>query len=422
MLRRLRHAVAIAAIAAAVAATSAVAVAPAAATAPPTTTGADLAARDLAADRGIDLAEAQRRIAWQAMAPRLAEEASARLGDRFGGVWIDTTDNDRVKLGVVGGGYDAARLAATAAGLAAATDTVAVRRSLRELERGNAWLGARIAVVNAGAAATLTAGIRTDLNAIELQLPHAGALTAAQRALVDQARRRLGDALRVGMYAGQAVARACAYPYCDPPLRGGIRITNSGRPCTGAFIARSRVDSVLYQFTAGHCIAGGFTDNWSTRFTNGSSHVIGPRHNHRFASSGDMAILRINNPSGWQLPRAVVYVTSGPDTTADQTYHISSDGTSSVGMRICTTGGSYGRSDCGTVTQLGVTATYNGVTVRGLGRGSFCGTGGDSGAPMYASHVAYGLQVAGFSECDSLYQGIQASEDAMNVNVLHGSA
>ncbi|HEU4426303.1 MAG TPA: hypothetical protein VFR67_27505 [Pilimelia sp.] len=67
-------------------------------------------------------------------------------------------------------------------------------------------------------------------------------------------------------------------------------------------------------------------------------------------------------------------------------------------------------------------ATYNGVTVRGLGRGSFCGTGGDSGAPMYASHVAYGLQVAGLSECDSLYQGIRASEDAMNVNVLHGSS
>jgi hypothetical protein len=403
---------------------------PATAAPPAAPADVDLAVRDLAADRGISLGEAQRRIGWQRLAPDLARDAAARLGDRFGGVWIDTADNDRVKIGVVGWnagdgaaawGDAAVRGAAAAKGLAAAVDPVAVRHSLAELERGNAWLAGRLVAVNAGAGATLTAGIRPDRNAVELQLPAAGTLTAAQRGLVDEARLRLGSALLVGAYAGRATARACAYPYCDPPLRGGIRITNSGRGCTGAFIARSRVDSALYQFTAGHCVAGGFTDSWSTRFTNGSTHVVGPRHNSRFASNGDMAILRINNPAGW-TPRAWVYVTAGPDTTTDTTYHLSSDGASTVGMRICTTGAFFGRSDCGTVTQLGVTATYGGVTVTGLGRGSFCGTGGDSGAPMYASHVAFGLQTAGFSQCDSLYQGITAAENAMNVNVLHATS
>ncbi|WP_267888063.1 hypothetical protein [Sorangium cellulosum] len=38
---------------------------------------------------------------------------------------------------------------------------------------------------------------------------------------------------------------------------------------------------------------------------------------------------------------------------------------------------------------------------------------------MYAKHVACGLQVAGYSECDSLYQGIRAAETVLNVNVLH---
>jgi hypothetical protein len=381
----------------------------------------DLAVQDLATERGISLAEARERIGWQRLAPRLVDEAAARLGDRFGGVWVDGTDRDRVKIGVRGDGTGVARRAATTVGLGDAVDTVAVGHSMSELERGNAWLGTRIAAVNTGAAATLTAGIRPDLNAIELQLPVRGTVTPAQAALVDQARQRLTGMLRIGTYVGQATARACSYPYCDPPLRAGIRIANSGRGCTGAFIARSRVDSTLYQFTAGHCVAGGFTDTWYTHFPNGSVHAIGPRHNHRFSGSGDMAILRINNPTGWH-PRAWVYVTSGPDTTTDTTYHLSSDGTSVVGMRICTTGAFFGRSDCGTVTQLGVTATYLGVTVRGLGRGSFCGTGGDSGAPMYASHVAYGLQVAGFSRCDSLYQGIHAAENAMNVNVLHATS
>ncbi|MGK3991603.1 hypothetical protein WME99_51630 [Sorangium sp. So ce136] len=59
--------------------------------------------------------------------------------------------------------------------------------------------------------------------------------------------------------------------------------------------------------------------------------------------------------------------------------------------------------------------------MRKLGRGSFCGMGGDSGSPMYASHVAHGLQVAGYSECDSLYQGIRAAESVLNVNVLHAA-
>ncbi|HZN71746.1 MAG TPA: S1 family peptidase [Micromonosporaceae bacterium] len=381
---------------------------------------ADPAVLDLAAERGVGLAEAQRRIGWQRLAPRLAGDAAALLGDRFGGVWIDP-GSDRVKIGVIGGATETASRAARAVGLGDATDPVTVRHSMSELERGNAWLAERIAAVNAGAAAALTAGVRPDLNAIELQLPVTGVLTAAQLALVDQAGRRLGNTLRLGRYTGRAVARACPYPYCDPPLRGGIRITNSGRGCTGAFIARSRTDSTLYQFTAGHCVADGFTGDWATRFADGSGHVIGPRYNHRFSSGGDLAILRINNPTGWN-PRAWVFVTDSSDTNRDVSYHLSSDDTSTVGMRICTTGASYGRTDCGVVTALGVTATYNGITVTGLNRGSFCGVSGDSGSPMYAYHVAYGLQVAGFAECDSLYQGIQAAENAMNANLLHASS
>lgn len=41
---------------------------------------------------------------------------------------------------------------------------------------------------------------------------------------------------------------------------------------------------------------------------------------------------------------------------------------------------------------------------------------------MYSGHVAYGLHVAGFSECDSLYQSIRGAEYYMGVNVLHGSS
>jgi hypothetical protein len=309
------------------------------------------------------------------------------------------------------------RRAAEAGGLTDGYDLAPVRYSLATLKRANDWLGAQIAKANEGTPVTLTAGLRTDRNSLELQVPTEGSLTAAQRDLITSAQARFGNMIVMGSYAGRPAARACVYPYCDPPLRGGIRITNPGVGCTGAFIAQSKVNSALYQLTAGHCAYQHYSD-WSTRFTDNSSHVVGPVWHWEWNSAGDMSILLINNVPGWN-PQPWVNVTSGPDTTAGTTYDITSDSTSVLGMRICTTGAFYGRNECGYVTELDVTATYDGVTVDNLGRGSFCGTSGDSGSPMYASHAAYGLQVAGYSECDSLYQGIQAAESILNVNVLH---
>ncbi|WP_438022606.1 S1 family peptidase [Sorangium sp. So ce233] len=374
-----------------------------------------------ARERGISYAEAQQRLGWQALAPHLDELLRADLGGRFGGVWVDAARRDRITVGVTREAFTEAeavvRDAARKIGLTEGYDIVPVPRSLAEIERINDWLGDELEKVNERADATLTVGLRTDLNAVELQIPAEGRLTDAQRDLVATAKARLSDTVVVGSYAGRPTARACVYPYCDSPLRGGIRISNSGAGCTGAFVAKSKVNDALYQFTAGHCAYENY-DDWSTRFTDGTSHVVGPVWHWQWHKGGDMAILRIKNVAGWD-PEPWVYVTGGPDTTINSAYKIKSDNVSVLGMRICTTGAYYGRSDCGYVSQLGVTATYGGVTVRKLGRGSFCGTGGDSGSPMYASHVAYGLQVAGYSECDSLYQGIRAAESALNVNVLH---
>ena len=348
--------------------------------------------------------------------------ARGKLGSAFGGVWIGAAD-DRVKLGVVGGQVGTVRQMVDAVGLSGAVDQVVMRYQMAELEAANDWLGDRIAEVNVGTPWTLTAGLRPDINAIELQTPRSGPLTAAQQALVDTARARLGAMLRVGDYAGQPTPSACVYPYCDPPLRAGIRILNTvtGGGCTGGFIARSRSDGILYQFTAGHCAYFAGTNDWLTYFPDGTGvgHIIGPIHNWVFSGSGDMAIMRVNRPIEW-APRAWVYVTDGPDTARDTTYNIADDKGSTLGQRICITGGFYGRSDCGTVTRINVTATYGGVTVHHLGEGSYCGTTGDSGAPIYASHIAYGLNVALASECHNFYQSIPLAEDALNVNVAHG--
>jgi hypothetical protein len=170
-------------------------------------------------------------------------------------------------------------------------------------------------------------------------------------------------------------------------------------------------------------VAGGYTDEWSADFANGQRHVIGKVHNFRFDASGDMAILRIHNPTGWN-PQPWVYVTASPETTADPDYLIINDGMSAtlLNQRVCKTG-AFGGTSCGKVKELGKAITYGGVTVKGLARASYCRTGGDSGGPVFVGHVVYGIHVAGNlapdGGCMSYYQGLHGIEKAMNVNVLH---
>lgn len=203
------------------------------------------------------------------------------------------------------------------------------------------------------------------------------------------------------------------------PAPGGIFISNttgnSTKICTGGFIARSRIDGKLYQFTAGHCASGGFTGTWSTEFPNDSIHAIGPVHHYIFSKAGDMAILAINNPAGWQLPQGWVYVTASSNTTLNQQYAISSAQYSTQGARICKTG-AIGHTSCGIVLALGV----NGGYTNNLGEASFCTKEGDSGGPVFAAHQAFGLVVAvnKNNSCISYYQGIIGAENALNVNLV----
>jgi hypothetical protein len=155
--------------------------------------------------------------------------------------------------------------------------------------------------VNANAPHTLIVGLQPEQNAVVLQVPRGGELTAPQQALVDEARNKYSTAVRVGVYDGTPAPRSCNYPFCDPPLRGGIRIFDPDAICTGGFAARSRSDAKLYLLTAGHC--RGLERDWSTRFaSDNSTHVLGRFHSSVFSRDGDAGILDLNNPDGW-MPR-----------------------------------------------------------------------------------------------------------------------
>ncbi len=403
----------------------------------------DPAATSLAADRHISLAEAQERLRWQQHASDLKTRLRATLGTtRYGDLWIDPDDGDRLKVGIVGAtSTDRATVAnaATAESVAGVVDVVGVRYSEAQLASATDWISERLVSVNKKAPWPLqlghTDGNNKDGNRLQLELPRKGKLTRAQRALLSQAESRYGDMLQTGSYDHRVVGLACSFPYCDPPLRAGIRThspTDANMYCTGGFLGRSQSDNKLYMFTAGHCPWAGGASTWWTKFTDGKKHDLGPAWNGIWSDVGDMGILQITNEAGWK-PRAWTIVYSSSDTNYNAEYSITDDKYSTRYQRICLTGASS-YSDCGTVTDLGQTETYGvystqGVwrqeTVKGLGKvADECGAQGDSGGPQYANHFAFGITVAGrgsaiTGDCVVFYQGIKEAEDLMHVNVAH---
>jgi hypothetical protein len=381
----------------------------------------DPAVAALAAERGVPISEAQRRIDWQQRAPELESALASALGaEAFGGVWIGA-DDDRIKVGVVGTATAAVNGVVAARKLGDAVDTTPVRHSLNALKQVNTALGAELARVNAGAAWPLEVGYDPSANAVRLGLPPAGGtLTAAQESLVKDARGRFGDLLGTYSYTSRATADGCAFPFCDPPLRAGVQYNPTG--CTLAFMGRRRGDNKFVAFTAGHCVAGLTSTVHSSRFADGITFKsLGVTGANLWNSSGDAALIEIDDPNGWQVRNWVNVGASGSNggvsgTAAKQDYPINGDSESVFGMRICRTGVGSGTS-CGKVNGLGVTLTYGGVTVNDLGRATYCRAGGDSGGPVYANNTAFGIHVAGSATCTGYYQGIHNAEDLLGADV-----
>ena len=361
----------------------------------------------LAAAEGISAPEAQEQLVEQRRIPLLAEAARAQLGKEYGGVWVE---DGRIKLAVVSAPAADGRSAlpqqtSAAANKVAETvdlgddvDLVPMPRSEAELTALQAELDQRLAVANVGAPITIDAESDIKTSTVRLNVPPAP--TPEQAQFLADAEKEFTGQLSHVVKPGALVKDACASgAWCDPPLRGGIRlIWNGAGTCSGGFVVRSLIDSVKYFSTAGHCLSGrpGW---WSTHFANGSSHNIGGP----WSSTDDFGIMNIDNPGGWN---------PGPyiRTQSDETYRISGWGSSAVGMRVCFTGG-YTDSNCATVT--GGLATRNGTP--NTYRASYCAGGGDSGGAVFASNNAYGSHVGHYGTCDTVYYSA-AAFNVLNVS------
>lgn len=397
----------------------------------------DPATVSLAADRHIPLAEAAERMRWQEQLVRFGPGLEKDLGADFAGAWIDVADGDRIKLALTSdassSSLDTTDRVLSDYGVADAADVVRQSRSRAELEKLSDALGgdARASDQAAPHKFDLAVGIDDSRNAVVVNTPTREFITARQSAFAARARQTPGAIVAEKNMTVQklacgiaSVASGSGY-VCDAPLRGGTLMTTSNVACTVGFYVKSKTDGKPYFLTAGHCFSSAST---VTGFTNPSfplGSTIGKVHAYRNDSSGDHAIVSIDNTTTWQPKSWVtVHPNASSGTTLNDSYPITYDGAAYGGQRICASGGRSSFTKCGT-TPSTPEWSINGQPM--LVVHSMCGfAAGDSGGPVYASGTAYGV-LAGVGgvyvegdECALFATPIRYSETNLNVDVVWG--
>lgn len=211
---------------------------------------ADPSVVSLASDRKISIAEAQQRIGWQDPARRLSDQLALDLGSRFGGVWIDNADGDRIKIGIAADRTAADVTTSVNAALdqwklTTVSDTVAVAFGIDELQAINAELGSAALEANNGAEVDLATNLRVAENRVGLLVPSVGKLTTQQQAVVDLAKQKYPAQVRILSWSGKIIEQSatagpapanaaltdpeCFPPgpvgsACFPPIRGGLAL------------------------------------------------------------------------------------------------------------------------------------------------------------------------------------------------------
>ena len=394
----------------------------------------ELAVKYYAAKHRVEPERAKQRLEIQDRAAGIEDKLAALLGEQYAGIWYDADDEGRLKIGLT---RDAAANAGEiwrivdAFALAAETDLVEVRYSELELEHLRDAVRGEIAdMVDSARAST---GYDTRSNSVVVRaLTH---LSKREEALIRRLETTPGISVR-RIDAPSLAGRldACRITACNPPLRGGRRITGLGM-CTAAFIAQQPNDPNLWVMTAGHCLyfnalfGGGY--KWSARDESPSDHMIGFYVNYTFATSAgrDAGEIWVVPSEFWAAPApiAAVVVKASDDTTYNPTYEIRATSRSSIGQTLCRTGGVTG-SECGEVVLLGADESAHGpdgymYVTHNMGEIDVCGAdGGDSGGPIYKQHRAFGIYSGhvdvGPAFCWEFYQGIRDAEKVLNLKVL----
>jgi hypothetical protein len=374
----------------------------------------DGAASSLAEERGISLADATQRMAWQDKLDDLDTALQSSLGASFASVWIDPDHGDRVQIAVTADASAIDIMAiAQQLGVDTGTDVVRVQRSQAQLQ----LIVDDVIAQTGGDDANVAVGIDPIANAVTIAFVPGSPMTGT---LANDLVRKYGAAIQVQSPVNATPAQTSF----DPPMRGGVKMFHSDNGgthfCTTGFFARRKAaPHTPYIISAGHCVTGaGNSGAWSANFANGSTHGLTNGGTFKVNAGGDMAALKMINVATW-TPKPRIVVQKSASTSFNARYGITGNGASHVGMRVCHTGITSG-THCGTIRQIDVPITYDGVTIVGHQvKAHMIGKSGDSGGPVFANHKAFGTMSATGDTGVSYYNPIGQIEAQLGVEVVH---
>ncbi len=274
-----------------------------------------------------------------------------RLGNAFGGYWVDEDDGSLI-VGVTNPAL------ATAVRVLGGVPQV-VGRSAAALDDTKAKLDARAAT-----APDSVTGWYVDVRTNEVVVSVLGDDPAAAEFIAAS-----GEAVRV-----EQVDEA---PRPLWNIIGGQAITRSAGRCSAGFNARSAA-GVRYLLTAGHCTNGSST--WS-----GAGGTIGTVAGTSFPTN-DFGVIRVTSSSAASTALVDRY-SSGSDVT------VAGSTVVPVGAAVCRSGSTTAWR-CGSVTATNQTVNYgSGSTVAGLTRTNACAEPGDSGGSFVSKPTSTSTKV-----------------------------
>jgi hypothetical protein len=216
-------------------------------------------------------------------------------------------------------------------------------------------------------------------------------------------RQRYGPDLEVVDLPAPTAGACLNRSNCWNPAKAGLWITNSGanQSCTSGFVASDGIGGDVFLFTAGHCLGGSYTHNGSYI---GSS-VYSSYFNN---SAADARIINITDSQEsnylFKSTSNLVHITAVESLYWDY-----------VGLGVCTQSWYWG-VNCGTITNIDMTVSYNGLTFIHQRRANYSAHSGDSGGPVYlsSSPTAEGLSAAYFSDSDWVFSQIQHAQQEIS--------
>lgn len=333
-------------------------------------------AKSYAADFGVSVGEATRRLKQQNKMRALRARLMAKYPDTFAGLYANNRGSFKVVARLVGEASDVASITALDPELAPDLVTEPAARSLKKLEGD---LDAIVAQ-HEGAGVDFNVGVDEARNTLVLSVTDTAALDSARKA----GRLKLPEYIEVREVASLVVPTVAVY--------GGRSYLQSDLNwCTTGFTVVQVSTGTKGSTTAGHCDdVAKYNSNLSTSIN--------------YNSSGSYLVTVRQNWKGNNMDLQWHSVSTGsyPNQFWDGVQYVTVSGTiaTSVGDYVCKFGRTTART-CGTVEQYNVWVTGYGYMTKVVGS-SKMNDFGDSGGPVFKGSLAAGW-VHGKDAAGALY-------------------